>query len=898
MAHLHNMYDSDIHFKLDSKTRTFSNETELKLLVAQGDHNSERITFEIPRYIEQHDMLKCNRIEVHYINISSTTRDTSIDVYTVEDAQVSPQDENIIEFSWRLRGSATRYNGTLSFAISMKCLTDEVIDYRWNTLTYEKILVGKSLNNAETIAQEYSDVLEKWKKEVLENINPTVNIDTELNEKSDNAIANCTVAKKISQLSDSIDTLKGGTYSSIEPSYDDIPKVFFDEAIPQTKTESVTKFRYISKTQDISGYAEFKAQGNSSMTYPKKNMTVKMYEDEALENKLKVDFKGWGKQSKHVYKANWVDLTHARNIVSARIWADIVKSRSDYENYPSEFKASPNQGAIDGFPIKVYSKGKYQGRYTLNIPKDAWTFNMDKDLDNHCILCGEGYVSGCFREVSVSQWKDEVHDKMPTSINTRWIEIINFVMNSTDEEFKANLSNYFYVDSLIDYLIYGIVSCGLDAFGKNQIYATYDGYKWIASMYDMDWTWGLHDKKFEPYDYARESYEDYKVSGGNLLYVRLAQLFSDEIKVRYEELKATVLTIPYLINQFERFTDITPLDLVKEDYATTTGTGNFNGIPLLDSNNIQQIRDYIINRFAYADAYINGLTYDGDDSGDTPTEATLTSINATYNGGEVVVGTNVDDLMGITVVGTYSDGSTKNIVDYSLSGTINNGSNTITVSYQGKTTTFTVVGYVEEVEVINLLDGVNYTYGQEPNRNTGVVASVSGYGMFDKVTLPQDGRYLFEVTGRTPSVCLYDENDAYIGVLYNCGGFIAKAGWKVICKCNAVEGTDYSSVARLVQYTTDNVQETISIDLSNRTWEKYGNSVNIIISEYGIVLDNIVSSNIPLQLGRNDANIPKGELVGAITVSGSITRLYFFNRTVDQITTYFAENPTTLVLNG
>lgn len=203
MAHLHNIYDSDIHFKLDSKTRTFSNETELKLLVGQGDHNSEIFTFEIPRYIEQHDMLKCNRIEIHYMNISSTTRDTSRDVYYAEDLQVSPEDENIVIFSWPLRGNATKYNGSLSFSISFKCLEGDEITYSWNTLIYSKISVGKSLNNVETIAQEYSDVLEKWKKEVLENINPTVTIDTELNEESDNAIANCTVAKKISQLSDS-----------------------------------------------------------------------------------------------------------------------------------------------------------------------------------------------------------------------------------------------------------------------------------------------------------------------------------------------------------------------------------------------------------------------------------------------------------------------------------------------------------------------------------------------------------------------------------------------------------------------------------------------------------------------------------------------------------------------
>lgn len=144
----------------------------------------------------------------------------------------------------------------------------------------------------------------------------------------------------ISKLSEDIADLKengtggGVVVSSVEPETDDIPKVFFSEAIPQTKDDATTAFRYISKTEDISGYAEFKAQGNSSMSYPKKNMTVKMYSDEALSEKLKVDFKEWGKQAKHVYKANWIDLTHARNIVSARLWADVVKSRENYMELP------------------------------------------------------------------------------------------------------------------------------------------------------------------------------------------------------------------------------------------------------------------------------------------------------------------------------------------------------------------------------------------------------------------------------------------------------------------------------------------------------------------------------------------------------------------------------------
>lgn len=404
---------------------------------------------------------------------------------------------------------------------------------------------------------------------------------------------------------------------SVEPEEDDIPKIFFGGALQQTKDEAVVPFRYISKTEEIIGFAEIKAQGNSSMSYPKKNQTVKMYKDVDCTEKLKADFKGWGKQNKHVYKANWIDLSHARNVVSARLWADVVKTRANYADLPELFRTSPNQGAVDGFPVKVYAAGVYQGRYTLNIPKDKWTFNMDDELDNHCVLCGENYYSGCFRaaaKIDESDWTDEIHDVVPESIKTRWNEVISFVMNSTDEEFKTNLSQYFYVDSLIDYYLFGLASCGLDAFGKNQIYATYDGQKWIASMYDMDSTWGLYwnGSKFVATDYARTSYEDFtsaeSAKNGNLLYIRLEQLFWSELQTRWAELKNGALSIENIINRFERFTDIAPAELVKEDYASTTGGGRFTGIPSQTTNNIQQIRAFALARQAWTDEYVAGLT--------------------------------------------------------------------------------------------------------------------------------------------------------------------------------------------------------------------------------------------------------------------------------------------------
>ena len=429
------------------------------------------------------------------------------------------------------------------------------------------------------------------------------------------------VAAQYKDIASKIESGNIGTVSNaIEPQLMDMPRIYFSEGtLPTSKTATVMKFDYYSKTTEYHGYVDIKCQGTSSMSYPKKNFTIKSYKDKDKTKKLKIDFKGWGEQTKFCLKANWIDITHARNVVSARLWGDVVKTRSDYATaLPELLRTSPNQGAIDGFPVLVYANGVYQGRYTLNIPKDGWMSNMDDALDTHCILCGENYGSGCFRAAPVidgTDWSDELHDVVPATIKTSWTNVINFVMTSSDAEFKANLSNYFDVNSLIDYLLYGIVSTGLDAFGKNQIYFTYDGIKWIASMYDLDSTWGLwwNGQSFVSTSYAREEFQDLKDEGngvtkqGNLLYLRLQQLFIPQLKTRYTELRKDVLSVSHIIQKFEEFNDICPKDIVQEDYASTTGGGNFTGIPSKTTNNIQQLRSYINARLTYVDGYINAL---------------------------------------------------------------------------------------------------------------------------------------------------------------------------------------------------------------------------------------------------------------------------------------------------
>lgn len=431
-------------------------------------------------------------------------------------------------------------------------------------------------------------------------------------EKPDDYVYTETEVKRWEDFEERITALEHGGGLSLFTAEEDIPKVFFGGPLQKTKDEAVVSFRYVSKTQDISGYAEIKAQGDSSMLYPKKNQTVKLFKDAECTEKLKMDFRGWGEQNKFCFKANWIDLSHARNIVSARLWGDVVKSRANYDELPELLRTSPNLGAVDGFPVKVYADGVYQGRYTINIPKDKWMANMDDELETHCILCSEGYGSSCFRasaKISGDDWSDEVHDTVPDAIKTRWNEVIDFVRNSTDEAFVSDLGNYFDVLSLIDYYLFGLAICHLDGFGKNQLYLTYDGVKWIADAYDMDSTWGLYwnGLGFVSAEYARTQYEDYVNDDGNLLYVRLENLFMDAIKARWNELKNGALSMDNIINRFERFTDICPAELVQEDFASTTAEGAYTGIPSQSSNNIQQIRNYARKRHIYVEELINPI---------------------------------------------------------------------------------------------------------------------------------------------------------------------------------------------------------------------------------------------------------------------------------------------------
>lgn len=162
MAHAHIVSDSDNHFIIDPISRQISNNSRKTILI-KTDHNSEQFTFELPRYVEGHDMSLSNKVEVHFLNINSKTRQTNPGIYNVVDFDVDAEDNTKVLGTWLVSREATKYPGSLNFVIRFSCLADDNVEYySWNTAIYTGITIADTIENTETIVEDYVDIFRQW----------------------------------------------------------------------------------------------------------------------------------------------------------------------------------------------------------------------------------------------------------------------------------------------------------------------------------------------------------------------------------------------------------------------------------------------------------------------------------------------------------------------------------------------------------------------------------------------------------------------------------------------------------------------------------------------------------------------------------------------------------------
>lgn len=425
---------------------------------------------------------------------------------------------------------------------------------------------------------------------------------------------------------------------------------FYGNPDLMTTAKNEVEFRYtFNEGEDKPiryGFAKVKLQGNSSLGYPKKNYTVKFYNDAKFKSKDDVDLGLNFVNSKYVTKANWVDHSHARNIVSARLWSRIVKMRS---HVPDGLKASPNYGAVDGYPITIYFNDVYNGLYTLNIPKDDFTYGLDKSNPLHCAICGNWNNNGNtsttsaveFRVVGTEGWDNEVPEVWNNDTTNGLKNLIKFVMESTDDEFRAGLDHYLDVESAIDYYLFVYFVCAIDSLGKNIILVTYDAVKWYMCAYDLDSTFGLfwNGSKFQDADLkCPEQYQE----TNSLLFQRIEKCFARELKERYDLLRSTVLNVENVHREFDRFMSLIPNKEYRAD------ADKWPGVPQGNTDLNTQIKKFVEDRSIYVDGEISAML------------VPCTSLTMGESGSTLTVGST------LTLTAT-KDANTTDMIDWSTS---------------------------------------------------------------------------------------------------------------------------------------------------------------------------------------------------------------------------------------
>lgn len=281
-----------------------------------------------------------------------------------------------------------------------------------------------------------------------------------------------------------------------------IPILYLSGSIAGMTKDNKVTLNYI--WGDRVGSCTAKWQGSSAVTLPGryKNMTVTF--DNAFEA-----VSGWGVQKKYVLKANWVDPSHARNVVSAKLWGQMVKSRATAN---AKLNALPNGGAIDGFPVIVALNEKFHGLYTWNIPKDGWLFGMTEsgqqfivgaEYNNNGATAFKGLAtfetdSNGEVDFEVEFSSDERTDWVLTSIN----RLLAAVKDSDGTNIQYGITPYLDWDSAIDYYILSVLISNYDGQFRNYLLYSHDGVKIGISAYDMDVVYGNRatGKYFYPAD--------------------------------------------------------------------------------------------------------------------------------------------------------------------------------------------------------------------------------------------------------------------------------------------------------------------------------------------------------------------------------------------------------------
>ena len=126
----------------------------LQKIGVQFDHNAETVTFDCPRYWDEHD-LSTMKIYINYMRPND-----SFGAYLCNDAEIDSVDDMIMHFNWVISGHVTEFAGPLSFLVCI-CDVDQNGDSttHWNSELNTQMYISSGMKCRDAILGRYPDII-------------------------------------------------------------------------------------------------------------------------------------------------------------------------------------------------------------------------------------------------------------------------------------------------------------------------------------------------------------------------------------------------------------------------------------------------------------------------------------------------------------------------------------------------------------------------------------------------------------------------------------------------------------------------------------------------------------------------------------------------------------------
>lgn len=380
-------------------------------------------------------------------------------------------------------------------------------------------------------------------------------------------------------------------------------------------------------------------QGNEDKNVYKQSFSITFSED---------DWKGT--ETTEMVIGDWVpqDEFHLKAFYNDGLRGTAIVAYKLYDKIKGITTGAKMTG--DAFPCVLYVNGAYKGLYAWQLKKHRKNYNFDKEDSNDVWLDGTlndnqlfrdsinwskfevrnpkklyttdgsdyngdtpkellGYTSPAFsgkkKHVTCAEAKKHIEEL--SHYYSELLVIQNSVDINTESGFRVmreEINRRFDVSSLIDYMIFSLVTNNYTGFSKKWQWYTNDGGKWEVAPFDCELTFGYNEEgnTLWPAEQSSKKY-DYKMqnvdTNGPMLWIK--NYFWNDLCLRYKELRDSYVisseSIMEIVNSWK--------DRIGEEYSDEFKKYKDSPFKYTEnSESVQRFEEWITERIKLEDDYL------------------------------------------------------------------------------------------------------------------------------------------------------------------------------------------------------------------------------------------------------------------------------------------------------